>query len=256
MSTKANGYLAASRHPWPCFLFVLPLLLLYETAVLVLGGDRNGGDWYLREFFKGVGLKVGGKLAATLSTILFWLPPVLLILIFLVWIHRRRDDKPADLANVLSGIGLESVAFALGLWGISRVLAPLMQTMGLPLVVSNNADPSLKRLVPFLGAGIYEEMLFRLLLYSALFWLLRKMDVVEHLACLLAALGSATLFSAAHNLGPFGEQYHNYEFAFRVLAGLYFALLFHFRGFGVVVGTHACYNVMITIGTGSGQAPY
>jgi hypothetical protein len=91
--------------------------------------------------------------------------------------------------------------------------------------------------------------MFRLLLYSGLFWLLRKIEVIEHLACFLAALGSATLFSAAHHLGPFGEQYKPFEFTFRLLAGLYFALLFHFRGFGVAVGTHACYNLMVTVGT-------
>ena len=61
-------------------------------------------------------------------------------------------------------------------------------------------------------------------------------------------LGHAVL-GAAHHLGPFGQDYGNYVFIFRLLAGLYFALLFHFRGFGVAVGTHACYNVMVSIGT-------
>jgi len=141
------------------------------------------------------------------------------------------------------------VAFALGLWALSRLLAPIMQTMGVPLAAGTEPDPSLKQLVPYLGAGIYEEAVFRLLLYSAMFSLLRKIDVIEALACLLAALGSATLFSAAHHLGPFGASYRNFDFVFRLLAGLYFALLFHFRGFGIAVGTHACYNLMITVGT-------
>ncbi len=248
--SKAKGYLVDSRHPWPCFLFVLPLLLLYEGAVLLVGGDkdRNGADYWLRSVLRGLGLKMPGKLASIVAGILFWAPPVLLIVLFLIWVYRRRGDKPGDLANVLSGIGLESVAFALGLWGLSRILAPLMQAMGLPLAVAGEVDPALRRLVPYLGAGIYEETLFRLLLYSGLFWLLRKIDVMEHLACLLAALGSATLFSAAHHLGPFGEQYRPYEFTFRLLAGIYFALLFHYRGFGVAVGTHACYNLMVSVG--------
>jgi Type II CAAX prenyl endopeptidase Rce1-like len=240
--SKPDGYLAASQHPWPCFLFVLPLLLLYETAVMMLGGAqqeawRNGADYWVRLGLQAIGLKF------------FWVPPLLLVMVFLVWIFIRRKDNPGDLVGVISGMGLESVAFALGLWALSRLLAPLMQTMGVPLAVGQDSDPSLKQLVPYLGAGIYEEAVFRLTLYSAMFWLLRKIEVVEALACLMAALGSATLFSAAHHLGPFGQNYGNYVFIFRLLAGLYFALLFHFRGFGVAVGTHACYNVMVSVGT-------
>ena len=53
---------------------------------------------------------------------------------------------------------------------------------------------------------------------------------------LLAATASATLFSAAHHLGPYGQPYDNYLFLFRLAAGLYFALLFQYRGFGVAVG--------------------
>ena len=48
-------------------------------------------------------------------------------------------------------------------------------------------------------------------------------------------------------IGPFGEPFHAGRFVFRCLAGLYFALLFQFRGFGVAAGAHACYDVMVGI---------
>ena len=56
------------------------------------------------------------------------------------------------------------------------------------------------------------------------------------------------MFSAAHHLGPYGQAYSNYLFLFRVMAGLYFAVLYELRGFGITVGTHACYNVMVSVG--------
>jgi hypothetical protein len=59
---------------------------------------------------------------------------------------------------------------------------------------------------------------------------------------------AAALFSTAHHLGPYGQPYSTYLFVFRLLAGLSFALLFQARGFGVAVGSHACYNVMISVG--------
>ncbi len=74
------------------------------------------------------------------------------------------------------------------------------------------------------------------------------MEVNGLLAVPLAATASALLFSAAHHIGPYGQAYSNYLFLFRLLAGLYFAVLFQFRGFGIAVGAHACYNLMVSIG--------
>ena len=74
------------------------------------------------------------------------------------------------------------------------------------------------------------------------------MDVNGLLAVPLAATASALLFSAAHHIGPYGQPYSNYLFLFRLIAGLYFAVLFQFRGFGIAVGAHACYNLMVSIG--------
>jgi membrane protease YdiL (CAAX protease family) len=99
-----------------------------------------------------------------------------------------------------------------------------------------------------LGAGIYEEALFRLILFSCLVRLLRLVEVNGLFSVVLAALASALLFSAAHHLGPYGQPYSNYLFLFRLIAGLYFALLFQVRGFGIAVGAHSCYNLMVSIG--------
>jgi len=237
------GYLAATRHPWPCLLFVLPLLVAYETGVLMLGGTtpetiRNGADHWLRCGLSTIGLKF------------FWVPPLLLILVFLIWVGRSWKDRPSDLTGVLSGMVLESVAFALGLWVLSRALAPLLQHVGIELNVAP-ADPSaeaaLRQVVTYLGAGIYEEAVFRLVLFSLLLVIFQWVEIAPGSAEVLAAIGSSLLFSVAHHVGPYGQPYSNYLFLFRVVAGLYFAALFRLRGFGIAVGTHACYNVMVSI---------
>ena len=85
-------------------------------------------------------------------------------------------------------------------------------------------------------------------LSAAMVWLLRRMEAAKMVAVLLAAPASATLFSAAHHLGPYGQPYDNYLFLFRLAAGVYFALLYQWRGFGVAVGAHACYNLMVSVG--------
>jgi len=87
-------------------------------------------------------------------------------------------------------------------------------------------------------------------LFSALCMLLRLTELPSFVGVLIAALVQAALFSAAHHLGPYGEPFNNYVFVFRTLAGLYFAFLFQLRGFGVAVGAHACYDVVVGVAVG------
>lgn len=243
-----SGYLPATRHPWPCLLFVMPLVLAYEAGVLVLGGPnpeaiRNGADHWLRCALGVVGVRF------------FWVPPTLLLLVFLGWTYRRWKDRPGGLVEVLSGMVLESVGFALGLWTLSRVLAPLLLQAGIELNVGAEVDsptlsatePALRQVITYLGAGIYEEAVFRLVLFTAMIGMLRFLDLSSSAAAVIAAVTSAVIFSAAHHVGPYGQGYSNYLFLFRVVAGLYFAVLYQTRGFGIAVGTHACYNVMVSV---------
>jgi hypothetical protein len=239
--SNSSSYFPATRHPWPCTLFLLPLLLGYESGVLLLGGAhpetmRNGADNWMRFGLTALGLPF------------FWLPPLMLVVALVGWNFVRRGDRPGDTLSVLTGMSIESVGFALGLWGVSRALVPLMHGLGVPLEIGEGVDSPVRQVVTYLGAGIYEEALFRLALYSGMVWLLRRMDMPRPLAVLLAATASATLFSAAHHVGPYGQPYDNYLFLFRLAAGLYFALLYQYRGFGVAVGAHACYNLMVSVG--------
>jgi hypothetical protein len=238
---RPGAYLTATRHPWPCLLFVLPLVAAYEVGVLQLGGAhpeslRNGADNWLRWGLGGLGLSFS------------WLPPAALLLFFVAWSSRRGYDRPVDLLGVLTGMALESITYALGLWLLSRAVAPVLKEIGVGLSVGAEAEPSVRQAVTYLGAGIYEEAVFRLVLFSGLAGLLRRMDAGGPAATLLAALASATLFATAHHVGPYGQPYSNYLFVFRLLAGVYFALLYQARGFGIAVGAHACYNVMISVG--------
>lgn len=238
---RGGGYVSATKHPWPCLLFLVPLIVAYEGGVLALGGAnpeslRNGADNWLR-----CGL-------ATLGLSFFWLPPVVLVSVLFLWTIRRWLDRPRDLLGVLTGMVIESVAFALGLWAVSRALPPLMESFGIEMALPAGTEPALQQIITYLGAGIYEEAVFRLVLFTALAAILRRLDLGGPVSALLAALASATLFSLAHHLGPYGQPYSNYLFLFRVAAGLYFAILFWLRGFGIAVGSHACYNVMISIG--------
>jgi hypothetical protein len=101
------------------------------------------------------------------------------------------------------------------------------------------------RCVLFVGAGVYEEFLFRLLLLPSLILLFTKGGVPAARAGLLAILWTSVLFSAAHYIGPGGDRFSLFTFLFRFLAGLFFATVFLHRGFGIVVGCHAAYDLLV-----------
>ena len=243
-SSNDSAYFTATRHPLPCLLFMLPLLAGYEGCILLLGGShpemlRNGADNWLRTGLAALGVSMS------------WVPPFLLLLFFGIWSYTKKDGRPDDLASTLSGMGIESVAYALGLWGLGWLITPFLKTAGIQLAAAAGKDGNaLLQIVPYIGAGVYEEAMFRLVMFSGLAYVLKRVEMLPNLGVILAALGSATLFSTAHHIGPQGQPYSTYLFVFRILAGLYFTLLFQLRGFGVAVGTHACYNVMVSVSNG------
>ncbi len=244
------SYWTATRHPWSCVLFVLPLLLLYEFGLYWLGpaapeAARNGADVWLRRALT----------AAGVSTI--YGAPCVLVAVLLAWSFWRRQDRPADQVGVWVGMTVESALFALALFGASQALihatAALEQRLGpgslrmLSWSAAQTLEPAFEPIIRSMGAGIYEETLFRLLTYSALLALCTMAEFPPRPGVAIAALGSALLFATAHHLGPGGDAWNSYVFAFRSLAGLYFAGIFQARGFGIAVGAHAGYDVLVTL---------
>jgi hypothetical protein len=240
MSLSSSEYLRATRHPCSSALFVLPLLAIYEIGIWLLGASnadrlRNGADTWLRWLLSRAGLVQS-----------FW-TGLLLAIALLAWTWWRRQDRPGDLPGIWMGIVTESAVFALGLWVLSLGLGPLLDSIGVQLQVRPQAEPAMQELVCYLGAGLYEEALFRLLLLSLLVRLFRLGDLPRAAGAVLAIVASAAIFAAAHHIGPAGEPFRGYVFLFRMLAGIYFALLYHLRGFGVAVGAHAGYDVLVGV---------
>jgi len=108
--------------------------------------------------------------------------------------------------------------------------------------------------VGYVGAGIYEELLFRLMLLSAALGLLRLCGFPRRYAVVTGVIATSLLFSAAHYqfdltfagyhfATAYGDAFRWPSFFFRFLAGVFFSLLFLFRGFGVAVGSHAMYDL-------------
>ena len=100
-------------------------------------------------------------------------------------------------------------------------------------------------MIGYVGAGVYEETLFRLMLVPIFFATLRLLQMPQVLASSWAVTASALLFALAHHAGSPGRAVHLVRFIFRWMAGVFFAWVFVLRGFGIAVGTHTAYDILV-----------
>jgi hypothetical protein len=254
-----TGYWSGTRRPLNCLIFVIPLLAAYEAGVVWLGGQdadafRSGADAWLRTALEYFGLNRP------------WLVPAMVVVGLLVW-HIAQQDPWRLSLGTLGGMLCESLLFACVLvvlaqlqsYGMRAWQANAAGNAGAATAAATNAIASAVPATPaaipveraaalaviFLGAGIYEEVLFRLCLLPMCHGLFRTSGVRPALAAFMAALATSLAFSLAHYVGPAGEQFRLFTFAFRTFAALFFALLFMLRGFGIAVGTHAAYDLIV-----------
>lgn len=101
--------------------------------------------------------------------------------------------------------------------------------------------------VSFVGAGVYEEALFRLWMLPALYLVLLGLQLPKTPALYGAIFASSLLFTIAHYIGAGADRYDTFTFTFRLLAGHCFAALFLARGFGIAAGTHAMYDLLVGV---------
>ena len=225
-----DTYWAISRTPLTSLVFSLPLVLAYEGGVLLLGHGtpRNGADVWLRQFLDMLGFGA------------YFLLPILTAVGLLAW-HHIAHDRWQVRAGVLLGMAAESLLWAFLLIGIARLQENLW-----PLAMEPGPITGLMaRFVGFCGAGLYEEVLFRLLLLPAVIWLLERAGQPRFSASFWGVMLTSLAFSAAHYVGPLGDTFALYSFTFRTLAGLFFSFLFLARGFGIAAGAHAAYDLLV-----------
>jgi hypothetical protein len=241
--TAPRSYWRASRAHRYSLVFALPLLIFYEVLAALLsyqsGGIRNGADVLIKSLFIAFAGQYGPALfGATVLGVSVWV------------IHRDMRANGRALRRSIFGLMLaESVAYAL-LFGTvvggltARVLAPFSMVQGGSLELFGWPT----RLMISLGAGIYEELLFRVILVSALaIGAQRIMGLRPWPAGVLATVIGAFIFSAFHYVGMFGDPIELGSFVYRMIGGLVFSAMYLLRGFGITAWTHALYDVFLLL---------
>lgn len=236
-----QGYATLSTRPLYVLVFLLPLVIAYELGLSIyLSDPRLGaGDISARAILRNLFDAFG---SASLHV-----PAILLVVVLFAW-HVISNDQWKLKFSVLAGMLLESVLWAIPLLILGLLIAPSHSAASLSIPVPQEtitALPWQAKCAISIGAGLYEELFFRLVLITVIHFLLVDVLRFSHIVgIIIAAAVSAIAFALYHNAA--GSQNLRLT-TFYCLAGLYFAIIFGLRGFGIVVAAHAMFDLIVLL---------
>ena len=284
LNFEEDSYLERTSRPIYALMFLLPLIVFYEVGTLLINTDvlnqtqvRVVAFVWLQNFLEYLGFSNKFAWAAPAAA-------VAIILLALQLVSRKRwtvsfgDVGPMAIECTFLAVPLIVLSLFLNNSNHASVNAGYLTECSsqvssetgartylggenlLSATDEDNGDSSIKgksllaNIVTGIGAGIYEELIFRLILISLFMLLFEDCFRFGHKGSIILSVAlSAALFSAHHHIiflngrldmvDPFSTPI----FVFRTLAGIYFAILFAVRGFAITAGTHAFYDIIATL---------
>jgi len=240
-SLDKQSYFLSSRNNAYNLIFIFPMVVLYEGMILVFRNSsdsvpsyfRNGVDVLLRTFFDEFGVY------GSLVYILF----ILIILVYVVAKNFSVITEGKINFNFLVYMLVESVLLASI---FSYIVMSLSEMVSLDK--SFNSVSSFELFYLSLGAGIWEELLFRFFLVGFIIHILNRLILTSiPISVIIAIIVSSFLFAVFHYLGPYAEEFSNYTFVIRYAGGIFLGMIYYLRGIGIAVYTHIFYDLAICL---------
>ena len=263
-----RNYFSETQQPIYSAALVLPFILIYQIGLVMLKSRViNGGDAIITT--------LSGSLFRFLGVEASFASIIVPIVAFLIWQFQKKGTWSLR-APVLIASFFESLIYAVVLFMLlgyfvrylpsNCITAPVpsaqvsaSEESAVPVTMDSRVAPSpapasgsrsatrrpgVGDFVLYCGAGVYEELVFRVFLLGLLLLIFTKFFHMEHAyAAAWSAITGAVIFSAFHHIG--GEPYHTGVFLQRVLAGIYFSALYFTRSFGVAAASHAMYDIVV-----------
>ncbi|MCL2778902.1 MAG: CPBP family glutamic-type intramembrane protease [Polyangiaceae bacterium] len=260
---SSAGQLLARPGAWVDLGLTLPIFLIYQIAVVFIG-VQNATDMVTGQLLR---LTSGDREVYLIAT--FAIGAAFAVAFMLL--GRGQAFQPRKFMQIaIEGIVYAVVMRLAASYLVGRILAGTIKDQG--------------RFVGFimsLGAGFYEELAFRVLLFGLgakiLVWLFAREQVVltgtsevfagaasartpgtpstttrtskagAAMIMLAWAIVCAMIFSGVHYIGPMGDTFDMASFLFRAMLGLALTLIYVTRGFAAAVWTHAVYDVWVLV---------
>lgn len=230
---KDTTYWNETHSPLYSFVFTLPLFILYELGMVFLSADdivvlRNGADVLMRQVMGLFGIYGAYGFSATF-----------MVGFSIAFLRQKKHLKSMAIkGEYLLTMFFESILYSALLY----FLLGSMQT----LLMSPKSKLLIQQIVLSLGAGIYEEFVFRVVLITGIASLLGLIFQWQETAKYAGAvLIGAAIFSMFHFVGDYGDEYSFNLFLIRMIAGIFLGIVYALRGFGVAAYTHAIYDLVV-----------
>lgn len=213
----------------------MPLLVVYEILVILTRsrywGIRNAADMWIRTFLMAFDLQAQ-HLTFVMIAIAFALIPL----------AKTRSSGVKLKANYFLLMFAEAFAYSLVL-GVA--LQYILRLSG--LTAGGPGNGALQNFALSLGAGLFEEIIFRVLLLNLLFFILSYVFKSKVTTAVISVLAASFLFSLSHYIGSMADSWQLYSFMFRWIAGMLFTVLYFMRGFAITAYTHALYDIWVLV---------
>ena len=229
-----KSYYHRSKSLANSFLFILPLLVLYEVGIAMQGsGIKNTADVVIK-----TPLILFGKNGSLIFNLL------VIAFLFVSVFYIEKDYSFSSL--IFIPMLMEGAVYALF---VGYVLGFVVYEVLYPLTLAKLFSANMwQGIVLSVGAGVYEEIVFRLLLITVLYFVFTKLlKIKKPLSAIASVLIGALIFATVHYTGTLKDSFTYASFMFRLLSGLILSAIFMFRGLGVVVYTHAIYDVFTVL---------
>ena len=227
-----KDYFEKSESPFYSFIITLPMFLVYELGLFLMRGTefsyiKNGADVLIEEAISTLGFDI------------FYISSSLFLLVFFViaYYQKKNYQSFTIFKSYLAIMLLESFIYA-------SLLLVFLGNMGLYLM-DISVENIQFNLILSLGAGIYEELIFRVFFLFIIYRLIQFIfKSMSHFSKQFFALFiSSILFSLFHFMGS--ESFSQDAFTIRFIAGILLGLLYINRGFGITAITHSFYDIFV-----------
>ena len=231
---EIQKYYLQSRSHFFGLLLILLILICYEASSVALP-VRNSAELMVKRVLWFLGLRQNWML---------W-PVYAAVLAFAYWFARKKELLNFKISYFPSAI-FESLVYAIFFGSVVNLLSHRLTIKFLLLNGDTSSDLTAKMTLA-LGAGIYEELVFRLLLIGGIISLFKKLfDIKPIVYEVFAVLITAILFSSYHYMG--GKEVITVDsFLFRFYAGVILGTIFLLRGIGVASYTHTFYDLFFVL---------
>jgi len=232
----SNIYLDKTSGILYSYLICLPLLFLYEILIRISqpGAEqvvRISVDVWFKTIFQLLGVNA---ISATLFVA---------AITGGIIVYKKRNEITRLRKHYFGYMLLESFLYAILVGTIIGFF--LGSVLNLSAESPLHSLNKLQLIALSLGAGLYEELFFRVILVTLFLYLFKKIFTGKYTPYCFAAVIAALIFSSVHYIGEFGDPFTLESFLFRFLFGLALNVIYVIRGFGIAAWTHAKYDLLV-----------